>query len=134
MTKAEPFWFHAGKCGIDQKTQQPINSFGQLPDNGRFLGQSYIDKSQAMMAKAWYAYYQNMIDNVETKAEQVLCQTVFLQDASEWPAFEKISKLVFDGHIPPTTIVPVDEIAFYWQYHTPTTQTNKHEVQSVSRS
>jgi len=118
LTKGGPFWFHAGMIGIDLAKQKNIISFADLADNGRFLAQNYIDDNQATMAKTWYMY-SYMLDNVDTKADQVIQQTVYLKNTSDWPAVERIANIVFKGHIPPTTIIPVDTVAFYWRYHMP---------------
>ncbi len=42
--------------------------------------------------------------------------TLILKNASDWPAVQRISNIVFNGRIPPTTVVPVDEMVFYWKY------------------
>jgi hypothetical protein len=118
LTKGGPFWFHAGMIGIDLAKQRNIVSFADLGDNGRFLAQNYIDDNQAIMAKTWYIY-SYMLDNVETRADQVIHQTVYLKNVSDWQAVERIANIVFKGCIPPTTIIPIDTAAFYWRYHMP---------------
>ncbi|MEE9612907.1 MAG: RidA family protein [Desulfatiglandales bacterium] len=118
MTKGGPFWFHAGMISIDLVNLKNIVSFADLADNGRFLAQNYIDDSQAIMAKTWYIY-RYMLDNVDAKASQVIHQTVYLKNASDWPAVERIANIFFKGHLPPTTIIPVDTVAFHLRYHMP---------------
>lgn len=118
LVKGGPFWFHAGMIGIDLAKERNITSFAELADGGRFLAQSYIDDNQAIMAKTWHIY-NYMLDGVECKADQVIHQTVYLKNVSDWPAVERIASIVFKGKIPPTTIIPIDEAAFYWRYHVP---------------
>ena len=113
MTKAGPLWFSAG-IPTDLVKRQHIVNFGDLTDNGRFLAQGRMDDSQLTMAKAWYTY-KFMLDEVNAKASQVVMQTIYLTNPSEWPAVERVANIIFKGRIPPTTIIPCDQIAFYWQ-------------------
>jgi hypothetical protein len=32
---------------------------------------------------------------------------------------QRISSIVFNGRIPPTTVIPVDEMVFYYRYRMP---------------
>jgi hypothetical protein len=113
LVKAGPLWFTAGNSNILDK-QQHVVDFGDITDEGRFLAEGRPDWGQLTMAKAWYIY-KFLLDEVD--ASQVVMQTIYMTDASEWPAVERVASIIFEGHIPPTTVIPVDEISFYWQSH-----------------
>ena len=114
MTKAGPFWFQAGMIPTDLAKRQHIANFSDCPDEGKFLAEGRIDDSQLTMAKTWFVY-KYMLDGVNAKPEQVMEQTIYLTNPSDWPAVERIANIIFKGRIPPTTIIPVDQIAYYWQ-------------------
>ena len=120
VTKAGPFAFGGG-VGYNVPKQGSYTSFHDLADDvashGRFLVQGRIDDNHPIMSKAWHIY-QRSFDKAGIQPHQVLHQTVYLKNPSAWPAVESIARIVFNGHLPPTTIIPVDEIAFYWKYHT----------------
>ena len=116
LTKAGPFWFSAGMSGVDLQKQTHITNFSEFGDEGRFLAEGRVDDEMTLMAKTWYTY-KYMLDEVETKASQVMQQTVYLTNPAEWPAVERVAKMIFKGRVPPTTIIPVDEMVYYWQSH-----------------
>ncbi len=115
VTKAGPF-AHGGDVGYNVPKQASFVSFADLGDNGRFLAQSRIDSKHPIMTKSWHIYHKAFAD-AGVKADQVVHQTVYLKNPADWPAVENIARIVFGNHIPPTTVIPVDEIAFYYQYH-----------------
>ncbi len=117
--KAGIFWFSPGCPAVDTVRKRSILSFGDLTDNGRFLAQGRIDDMQMIMAKAWHLYQNELFGVLPFKPSQVVHQTVYLLRPSDWPAVERVASIVFDGHIPPTTVVPVDDIAFVYR-DTPT--------------
>jgi len=117
MTKAGPLYFTGG-LGVNVERKQHIISFADLPGNGRFLAQGCIDDNQPVMAKTLYNYHL-ALEKAKAKVNQIIHQTVYLKNPSDWPAVQMASNTVFNGHIPPTTIVPVDEMVFYWQYRMP---------------
>jgi len=114
ISTAGPFFFTGG-VGLNIPKRRNIISFAEFPGNERFLAQGCIDNKQPVMAKA-LRIYQTALEKAKAKAEQIVHQTIYLKDASDWPAVQRISNIVFNGRIPPTTIVPVDEMVFYWQY------------------
>ncbi|MBI2854585.1 MAG: hypothetical protein HYX87_06680 [Chloroflexi bacterium] len=116
LARGGPYWLAAGMIAVDIAKQEHIVSFGDLEDEGRFLAQSRIDDNETIMAKAWHIYHY-MLDNIQTRPEEVIHQTLYMVNPLEWPAVQSVANIVFGGHIPPTTIIPVDEVAFYWQYH-----------------
>jgi enamine deaminase RidA (YjgF/YER057c/UK114 family) len=118
VTKAGPFAFGGG-VGYNVPKQGSFTSFSDLADdvarNGRFLVQSRVDSNHPITTKAWHIYHI-AFTRAHVKPSQVLHQTVYLKNVSEWPAVENIARIVFGGNLPPTTIIPVDDIAFYWKY------------------
>jgi len=116
MTKVGPFWFQAGANSTNLAKQQHIVNFSDCPDEGIFLADGRIDDTQLTMAKAWWVY-KFLLDGVNAKPEQVIEQTVYLTNPSDWPGVERVANIIFKGRIPATTIIPVDENAFYWQAH-----------------
>lgn len=125
LTKAGPFFFFCPMC-IDRKKRKHITSLADLIDNGRFHAHSRIDASQTDMAKASYAYTHGL-QRVQAKPSQILHQTVYLLNPSRWPAYENMIRIVSKGHIPPTTIVPVDDGQYYFKYHMRTPQSIRGE-------
>ena len=118
-SKAEPFWFAAGAAGIDHVRKRSILSFGDIADKGRFLAQSRVDDNQFVMSKVWHLFHDRLFGALPYKPKAVLRQIVYLTNPSFWPAVERISSLVYDGRIPPTTIVPIDDVALSYR-NTPT--------------
>jgi enamine deaminase RidA (YjgF/YER057c/UK114 family) len=120
-TKAEPFWNVAGKIGYDTVKRQSVISFADITDHGRFLSQSRIDDSQVTMAKLWYIYQtlRRQTQEAKTNLLNTVQQTVFLVNPSEWPAVERMANLVFEGRIPPTTIIPCDQLAYHFRQDLP---------------
>lgn len=111
---AGPFFFTGG-VGLNIPKKQNIISFADFPGNERFLAQGCVDDNQPIMAKALRIYH-TALEKAKVRAEQIVHQTIYLKDASDWPAVQRISNIVFNGRIPPTTIVLVDEMVFYWHY------------------
>ena len=113
--KAGPFWFVAGEVGFDVVTHQPIHSFSDLSATGRLLAQGRFDDGQTAMAQTWYIYQNldRMLRDAGSDLSKVVQQTVFMRNPSEWPAVERIASIVFGGGIPPTTMVPIDDIGYY---------------------
>lgn len=115
LIKAGPIAY-AGGSGFRATEQKGFIAFSDLADKGRFLAQSRIGNNHPIMTRAWHIY-SNSLAKAGVEASQVIHQTIYLKNPSEWPAVESIARVIFDGRIPPTTIVPVDEFPFYWQYH-----------------
>lgn len=117
MTKAGPFFFTGG-TGLDipLKKERNILSFADFPGNERFLTQNCVDDNEPLMAKTMRIYH-SALEKAGVKADKIIQQTVYLKNPSDWPAVQMVSNIVFDGRIPPTTVVPVDELVYYWQYH-----------------
>ena len=107
---------HGGGMGINITEQRSYVAFADLPDNGRFQAFSRIDGNHPMMAKMWHIY-KSAFEKAAVTPRQVIHQTLYMENPAEYPAVETIARIIFGGHIPPTTVIPVDDIAFYWQYH-----------------
>jgi len=114
MTQAGPFWYQAGAIPTDLANEKHIMNFSECPDDGRFLAQGRVDFSQLTMAKAWYIY-QYLLKGIDTS--QVMEQTIYLTNTAELSAVERVSSIIFKGNMPPTTVIPCDDIAFYFPTH-----------------
>ncbi len=126
LQKAGPF-FISTPLSIVREKRRHIVSFADFTNNGRFLAQSRIDDSQLSMARAWHCYNFWLEKAAEFKASHILHQTVYLIHPSTWPAYENICRVVFNGRVPPTTIVPIDEAQYSWRYQARTPQSLRGE-------
>ena len=92
-----------------------------IRDKGRFLAQSRIDDSQTTMAKVWYTYQELslMMQDAKTHLFDTVHQNVYMVEPSEWPLVERVASIVFKGHIPPTTVIPCDELAYHFRQDLP---------------
>ena len=117
MTKAGPLFFTGG-LGVDIKKKEHIYSFANFPGRERFLAQGCIDQLQPVMAKALHCYHR-ALEKAGTSPDKIIHQTVYLKNLSDWPAVQRISSIVFNGRIPSTTVIPVDEMVFYYRYRMP---------------
>jgi enamine deaminase RidA (YjgF/YER057c/UK114 family) len=120
-TKAYSLWNVAGKIGYDVVDQQSVICPADLRDNGRFLGNCRIDQTQVTMSKLWYIYQTLMRQAREagTDLQNTVHQTVFLVDPSEWPVVESMGRTIFEGSLPPTTVIPCDQLAYHYRKNLP---------------
>lgn len=115
IQKAGPL-FICTPLTILRAKHQHVTSFADFADDGRLQAHSRIDASQASMARAWYCYKFWLDKAAQFKASHILHQTVYLIHPTVWPAYENVCRIVFNGRIPPTTIIPVDGSQYFWKY------------------
>ena len=63
------------------------------------------------MAQAWFIYksLEQQMHEAGTDLSKVVQQNIYVKNAYDAPAVEKIASIIYNGRIPPTTIVPVDD-------------------------
>lgn len=114
--KADPFCFVCGELGLIPAEHQSILSFSDLTDNGRFLAQGrFHDVHTDVMSQAW-SIYQSLAQQMReagSDLSKVVQQMIFVRDVFDYLAVERIASIVFQNRIPPTTMVPVDDIGPY---------------------
>ncbi|MCC7106449.1 MAG: RidA family protein [Chloroflexi bacterium] len=129
LQKAGPI-FICTPLTILRGKHQHVVSFADFADDGRLQAQSRIDAGQAAMARAWHCYTFWKQRAAEFGASHILHQTVYLADLSVWPAYENVARIVFNGRVPPTTLIPVDDSQYVWRYHARTPESIRGERQS----
>ena len=115
-SKAGPFWFVSGDLGWNRAKHDSIHSFSDLTDAGRFLAQGrFHDVHTEAMAQAWYTYQSldRQMHDAGSELAKVVQQNLYMRDVSEYLAVERIASIVYKGRIPPTILVPVDDIGSY---------------------
>jgi enamine deaminase RidA (YjgF/YER057c/UK114 family) len=115
-TKGGPFWFVSGELGLNYGEHQAIHSFSDLPDTGRFLAQvCFHDANTITMAQAWRIYQSldRMMREAGSDLSKVLQQSIYIRNVQDYLAVERVASIVYQGQIPPTVLVPVDEIGPY---------------------
>ena len=115
-SKAGPFWFVSGDLGWNRAKHESIHSFSDLTDAGRFLAQGrFHDVHTEVMAQAWYTYQSldRQMHDAGSELAKVVQQNLYMRDVSEYLAVERIASIVYQGRIPPTILVPVDDIGPY---------------------
>lgn len=126
-TKAGPFWFVSGELGLNYGKHQAICSFSDLPDTGRFLAQvCFHDGNATAMAQAWRIYQSldRMMHEAGSDLSKVLQQSIYIRNVQDYLAVERVASLVYQGRIPPTTLVPVNDIGPY--------ETLRMEIETIS--
>jgi len=115
-TKAGPFWFVSGELGINSAKHQAIRSFPDLTDAGRFLAQGrFHDVHTDIMAQAWSIYQslERQMRDAGSELSKVAQQNIYMRNVADYLAVERIASIVYQGHIPPTTLVPIDDLGPY---------------------
>ena len=111
--QAGPLIFLTGYSGRDQ-ANFPIVTFDQLRDHGKLMGLAHYDdpESETMMCQAWHIYrtYQRLLKEAGSDISRVVHQVLYLVDVSKLAALERVARVIYDGKVPPTTVIGADEI------------------------
>ena len=114
--QAGPLIFLTGYSGRDQ-ANFPIVTFDQLRDHGKLMGLAHYDdpESETMMCQAWHIYrtYQRLLKEAGSDISRVVHQVLYLVDVSKLGALERVARVIYDGKVPPTTVIGADEIGPY---------------------
>ena len=114
--QAGPLIFLTGYSGRDQ-ANFPIVTFDQLRDHGKLMGLGHFDdpESETMMCQAWHIYrtYQRLLTEAGSDISRVVHQVLYLVDVSKLGALERVARVIYDGKVPPTTVIGADEIGPY---------------------
>jgi len=107
--KAGHLIFTLGEVAIDTAVPTHISDFSYLRDEGRFLPYGRIHEDKPIMAQAWYIYrlLQSHVEASRSSMENVVHQTVYMSNPSDYPALERIATLFYGVKLPPTSLVPV---------------------------
>ncbi|MFQ5856977.1 MAG: RidA family protein [Anaerolineae bacterium] len=113
--KGGPLWLCSGDLALDAATHRIIRSFSDLGEDAHWLAQGRLHDAQTTMAQAWYIYQSldHMMKSARSGLPRVAQQSIYLRNASHYPAVESIARIVYGSRIPPTTVVPVDGIGPY---------------------
>ncbi len=109
--KMGPLWVMGGEIPGDITIRKSYSEFSELPDAGRFLAQGRNHPHRTMV-QAWFLY-QTILKRVLRDAgldfSKVVLQRIYMWDVSQYPDVERIALLAFDGKLPPTSVIPVDD-------------------------
>ncbi|MCC7104128.1 MAG: hypothetical protein IT307_03220 [Chloroflexi bacterium] len=112
---AGPFAFTTGFVAMDKSFHGPVRSFAELGDEGRLLGTGRFDANETLIAQAWYTYraIDEMLRGAGSGLTRVVQQTVLMRDATQYPALESVALKLYEGQLPPTTVLSCDDIGPY---------------------
>ncbi len=112
-----PLVFTAGHIPIDttQKGNPLVNSFDDIPEDGRFLqtGQSHPDSRDGpIAAQSWYVYNElkRTLENEGLSLSDTINSTVYLADIRDFPTFHRIHRHFFPDASPALTVTGFDEV------------------------
>jgi len=100
-----------GEVPIDTDVPRVITAAADLEsDNpGRWLADGVIGAENGSQSRGWFVY-ERLRKDLESRGASfadVVQQTVYLADVADYPALERVALSVFDGALPPTTVIPI---------------------------
>jgi len=110
--KVGPLWFNAGEIPGEKSTRKAYLEFSELPDAGRFMAHGRMHPSVTMV-QAWFLYqtlFKRLLRDAGLDMSRVVMQQIYMRDLSEYPSVERIANLTFDGKIPATSVIAVDNL------------------------
>ena len=112
VTRGGPYCFISGSLAMDTAKHSVVRSLADLGPRGLLLKQHMIHGKERAVAQAWrtYANVDAALKEVGSGLDKVVHQNIFLSDASDYLAVERVAEIVFEEGPPPTTIIPVDGI------------------------
>ena len=115
--KVGPFVFTAGEVAIDTSVPRLVDSFAYLPKEVRLMSYGRVHPVTSIMAQAWYIYRltKSYMEAHEVSMASVVHQTVYMTNAADYPAVERIATLFYGAKLPPTTLVPILGVSPYVQ-------------------
>lgn len=114
-TRMGPLWFNAGEIPGEKSTRKAYFEFSELPGAARFLAQGRVHSHQAMV-QAWFLYQvllKRVLQDDGLDFSKVVMQQIYMHDVSEYPAIERVAQLAFDGNMPATSVVCVDDLTAF---------------------
>jgi len=109
VVKAGPLIFTVGEVAIDTKGPKLVNKFAELTDEGSFIPYGRIHPDLPIMAEGWHVYQSIKADleSFNTPMTNVVHQSVYMANPSDYPALERIATMFYGAKLPPTTVVPI---------------------------
>lgn len=109
--QAGPFVLTAGEVPINAAVPKHVDTAADLDldDELRLLQYGRAHRERPIMAQAHYVY-RLLFEALEAYGcgpRDVVHQTVYMVDAADFPALERIATLSFGPRLPPTTLVPI---------------------------
>ena len=109
--KGGGFIFTSGEIPVVMPQGDVVTACDKLPDEGRFMRFGHIEPESGMEARAWYVYktLEAYLEKLDASLDQVVHQTVFIEDARQFPVLERVATMYFGACLPPTTVVPISD-------------------------
>lgn len=114
-TRMGPLWVNAGEIPGEKSTRKAYFEFSELPGAARFLAQGRIHPHRTMV-QAWFLYQvllKRVLHEDGLDFSKVVMQQIYMRDVSQYPAVEMVAQLAFDGNIPATSVVCVDDLTAF---------------------
>jgi len=107
--RAGAYVLTAGEVPVDVARPGPIRGFGDLEAALRALAASRVDACGPVLAQATYVYAKlaDALRSVGADMQDVVHQTVYVTDARDCAAIERVATLYFGADLPATTVVPI---------------------------
>ena len=106
---AGPYLFTAGEVAIDTAVPRVIRTFADFEAAGRHMRYGRVHAESPVMAQALFVYEKlaSYLQAHNLGMDRAVQQTVYMVDASHYPAVERVASLFYGPRLPPTTIVPI---------------------------
>lgn len=107
--EAGPLVITAGEVPIDTAARRVIERASDLDDDMRLLAYGRIHREPPIMAQAHYVYglLEKALAAHGLGFEDVVHQSVYLSDAADFPALERMACLRYGDRLPSTSIIPI---------------------------
>jgi enamine deaminase RidA (YjgF/YER057c/UK114 family) len=116
-TSAGPWVLTAGEVPIsvsDDPTlprARVIKADADLIGDGLLLSLGRVHHTDHYRARAWYVYHQlaGYLRAYDATLDDVVHQTVYLCDPTQYPDVERVASLYYGPTLPPTTVIPIND-------------------------
>lgn len=107
--EAGPLVITAGEVPIDTAARRVIEKASDLNDDMCRLGYGRIHRESPIMAQADYIYglLEKALASHGVGFKDVVHQSIYLTDAADFTALERMACLRFGQKLPPTSIIPI---------------------------
>jgi enamine deaminase RidA (YjgF/YER057c/UK114 family) len=94
-----------------------IDSDVHLPDEGRLLSFGRVHQTGFYGARAWFVYKQlsDYLSAYGSKMADVVHQTIYVCDPTQFPEVERAASLFYGSTLPPTTVIPINDTSPFRQ-------------------
>ena len=108
VIQADNYVFTCGNVPIDNAAKQVIVAPSQLDRSGRQLSFGRLTESRVEV-QTWdvYSRHAESLAQCDVSFEDVIHQTVFMRNPSEYSALERVANQFLGPVIPPTSLVPI---------------------------